>query len=244
MRSAWRLPGWSFLAPWATDTQTPSSAASCNLAAWPSWLRHSPGSCLHSPAARSVDERGDSEPEETTRPSAHCQASGAGRRQRLRHAGPLRAAANCDPSRAPPAASRRPSHRNSQEAALMDLSHGNVWLPTPSLGAGLQRLVRGRAEDGAWVRSTVIGVLALTAILYLWGLDRNGYANEYYAIAVQAGTQSWKAFLVGALDAGSFITVDKPPASLWLLALSGRIFGFSSWSMLAPEAMLGVATVG
>lgn len=86
-------------------------------------------------------------------------------------------------------------------------------------------------------------LLVGTAAAYLWNLDRNGWANTYYATAVQAGVRSWKAFFFGSLDAGNFITVDKPPVSLWLMELSGRIFGFSSWSMLVPEALLGVASV-
>ncbi|HEY3558850.1 MAG TPA: glycosyltransferase family 39 protein [Kribbella sp.] len=88
------------------------------------------------------------------------------------------------------------------------------------------------------------GLLALTAIAYLWGLSRNGYANEYYAAAVQSGSTSWKAWFFGSFDASSFITVDKTPASLWVMGLSGRIFGFNSWSMLVPEALMGVASVG
>src|SRR5207237_8490117 len=51
------------------------------------------------------------------------------------------------------------------------------------------------------------------------------------------------AFFFGSFDAGNFITVDKPPAALWLMELSGRIFGVSSWSLLLPQALLGVATV-
>jgi 4-amino-4-deoxy-L-arabinose transferase-like glycosyltransferase len=88
------------------------------------------------------------------------------------------------------------------------------------------------------------GLLVLTAIAYLWGLSKNGYANEYYAAAVQAGSTSWKAWFFGALDASSFITVDKTPASLWVMGLSGRIFGFNTWSMLVPQALMGVASVG
>ncbi|MGW6280860.1 ArnT family glycosyltransferase [Kribbella sp. NPDC055071] len=88
------------------------------------------------------------------------------------------------------------------------------------------------------------GLLALTAIAYLWGLSKNGYANEYYAAAVQAGSTSWKAWFFGALDSSSFITVDKTPGSLWIMGLSGRIFGFSTWSMLIPQALMGVASVG
>jgi 4-amino-4-deoxy-L-arabinose transferase-like glycosyltransferase len=115
----------------------------------------------------------------------------------------------------------------------------------PAAPAGRVRaLVLGRAGDPAWVRPALLGVLAMTAVLYVWGLGRNGDGNDFYAAAVLAGTQSWRAFFFGAFDAGGFITVDKPPASLWLMALSGRLFGFSSWSILLPEALLGVASVG
>ncbi|NTY59786.1 glycosyltransferase family 39 protein [Mycolicibacterium sphagni] len=94
-----------------------------------------------------------------------------------------------------------------------------------------------------WVRPALLTLLALTAVLYLWGLGGAGWANDYYAAAVQAGTQSWKALLFGSLDAGNAITVDKPPASLWVMALSGRLFGFGTLSMLVPEALMGVASV-
>jgi 4-amino-4-deoxy-L-arabinose transferase-like glycosyltransferase len=81
-------------------------------------------------------------------------------------------------------------------------------------------------------------------VLYVAGLSRSGYANDFYAAAVQAGTKSWKAFLFGSMDSSNFITVDKTPASLWVMELSGRAFGFSSWSLLAPQALEGVAAVG
>jgi 4-amino-4-deoxy-L-arabinose transferase-like glycosyltransferase len=83
----------------------------------------------------------------------------------------------------------------------------------------------------------------LTALAYIWDLSASGYANSFYAAAVQAGTKSWKALFFGSLDSSNFITVDKPPASLWVMAISGRIFGFSSWSMLIPQALEGVAAV-
>lgn len=94
-----------------------------------------------------------------------------------------------------------------------------------------------------WVRPALGLLLAVTAVLYLWGLEAAGWANEYYAAAVQAGTQSWKALLFGSIDAGNAITVDKPPAALWVMALSGRLFGFGTLSMLVPQALMGVASV-
>jgi 4-amino-4-deoxy-L-arabinose transferase-like glycosyltransferase len=99
------------------------------------------------------------------------------------------------------------------------------------------------APDPAWTKPALAGLLVLTAVAYLWDIGRNGFGNTFYAAAVQAGTKSWKAFFFGSFDWSNYITVDKPPASLWIMELSGRIFGFSSWSMLAPEALLGVASV-
>src|SRR6201996_5287305 len=107
----------------------------------------------------------------------------------------------------------------------------------------LRSLVRGRTEDPAWARPLLIALLALTAISYLIDLTASGYANSFYAAAVQAGTKSWKAFFFGSIDSSNFITVDKPPASLWVMELSGRLFGFSSGSILVPQALEGVAAV-
>ena len=83
----------------------------------------------------------------------------------------------------------------------------------------------------------------LAAILNTWDLSRNGMANDFYAAAVKSGTVSWKALIFASLDPGSFITVDKPPVAIWVQALSGRLLGFSSWSMLLPQALAGVVIV-
>ena len=107
----------------------------------------------------------------------------------------------------------------------------------------IARLLRG-PEDPAWARPALLALLAATAALYLVGLSRNGWANAFYAAAVQAGTKSWKAFFFGSFDSANFITVDKPPASLWVMEISARIFGLNSWSLLVPQALEGVATVG
>ncbi len=113
----------------------------------------------------------------------------------------------------------------------------------PPRRRGLRRAVLGPSGQPTWVRPSVLALLAATALLYLWDLGASGNANDFYAAAVQAGTKSWKAMFFGSLDSGNFITVDKPPASLWPMELAGRIFGFSSWSMLVPQALMGVAAV-
>ncbi len=107
-----------------------------------------------------------------------------------------------------------------------------------------QRLWQGREEDPAWARPALLGLLAATAALYLWDLTANGWANSFYSAAAQAGSQSWEAFLFGSSDAGNSITVDKPPASLWVMAPSVRVFGLSSLSILLPQVLMGVTTVG
>ena len=92
-------------------------------------------------------------------------------------------------------------------------------------------------------RWPVLVLLAATAVLYLWNLSASGWGNSFYAAAAQAGAKSWKALLFGSLDAGNAITVDKPPAAMWVMGLSARIFGVNSWSVLAPQALMGVASV-
>ena len=101
-----------------------------------------------------------------------------------------------------------------------------------------------RRATPAWVRPALLALLAATAVLYLWDLGASGWANSFYSAAVQAGTKSWKAMFFGSSDSSNFITVDKPPAFLWPMEISARIFGLNSWSMLAPQALEGVATVG
>ncbi|MGW6743110.1 ArnT family glycosyltransferase [Streptomyces sp. NPDC055025] len=105
------------------------------------------------------------------------------------------------------------------------------------------RFWRGRPEDARWVRPVLLAVLLATALLQLWDLSASGYANSFYSAAVQAGGESWKAFFFGSSDAANSITVDKPPAALWPMALSVRLFGLGSWQILVPEVLMGVGTV-
>ncbi len=106
--------------------------------------------------------------------------------------------------------------------------------PHPEHGAPAAR------QDRKW---PILVLLAATAVLYLWDLSASGWGNSFYAAAAQAGAQSWKAWLFGSLDAGNAITVDKPPAAMWVMGLSARIFGVNSWAILAPQALMGVASV-
>ncbi|MFF0624685.1 ArnT family glycosyltransferase [Streptomyces sp. NPDC004296] len=136
-----------------------------------------------------------------------------------------------------------------ERAAADDVSAGGPGNgPGSASGAAArgfaQRVVRGRPEDPRWARPALLALLAVTAALYLWDLSASKYANQFYSAAVQAGSVSWKAFFFGSSDAANAITVDKPPASLWPMELSVRLFGLNSWAVLVPEALMGVAAVG
>ena len=93
-------------------------------------------------------------------------------------------------------------------------------------------------------RPELLLLLALAAALNLWSLDTNGWANDYYSAAVRSMTESWHNLLFGSFDPAGVMTVDKPPLALWVQALSARAFGLSSWSILVPQAVMGVAAVG
>ncbi len=97
--------------------------------------------------------------------------------------------------------------------------------------------------DPRWARPALAALLTGTGLLYLVGLGASGWANAFYSAAVQAGSHSWKAWFFGSFDSSNFITVDKPPAALWVMGLVARVFGVSSWSILVPEALAGVGTV-
>ena len=118
------------------------------------------------------------------------------------------------------------------------MSTSSISLPT-SVG----RRARARGGALAWPPPELAALLALAAVLYLWGLGRNGLANEYYSAAVRSMTESWHAFVYGSFDTSGVMTVDKPPLALWVQALSARVFGFSSWSMLVPQALMGMGSV-
>ena len=123
--------------------------------------------------------------------------------------------------------------------------------PVGSRRGGTHLLTRAKAvtlghtstANPRWYSPARATLLLTTLVAYVWSLGASGWANAYYSAAVQAGASSWKAWFFGSFDAANAITVDKPPASLWVMGLSARIFGVSSWSILVPEALMGVATV-
>ncbi|MET7452174.1 glycosyltransferase family 39 protein [Streptomyces sp. NPDC005574] len=115
-----------------------------------------------------------------------------------------------------------------------------------SAGGGLaarsRRLFTGAPEDPRWARPVLWAVLVLATALYAWNLT-SITGNSFYDAAVYSGTRSWKAFFYGALDSGSFITVDKPPFALWVMGLSARVLGYGTWQLALPMVALGTGSV-
>lgn len=101
----------------------------------------------------------------------------------------------------------------------------------------------GASPRPRWEWPAFAVLLLGTGVLYLWNLSINGWANSFYSAAIQAGSKSWEAWFFGSSDAANSITVDKPPMSLWIPGIAVRIFGLNSWSIIVPQALMGVASV-
>jgi 4-amino-4-deoxy-L-arabinose transferase-like glycosyltransferase len=56
-------------------------------------------------------------------------------------------------------------------------------------------------------------------------------------------TSSWHNFFFVSFDPGGFISIDKPPVSMWIEAANVRLLGLNSWGLLLPGALAGAATV-
>src|SRR5450755_72271 len=94
-----------------------------------------------------------------------------------------------------------------------------------------------------WYGPALCVVLLLALFLDLFRLGQRGYSNLYYAAAVRSMLLNWHNFFFVSLDPGGFVTIDKPPVGFWLQVLSAKIFTFSAWSILLPQALAGVCSV-
>lgn len=114
-----------------------------------------------------------------------------------------------------------------------------------STGTPRRRTDRSAVSARRFAEPVGVAVLLIaTLVAYLCNLSANGWANSFYSAAIQAGSQSWKAWFFGSSDAANSITVDKPPMSLWIPGIAVRIFGLNSWSILVPQVLMAVASVG
>ena len=60
------------------------------------------------------------------------------------------------------------------------------------------------------------------------GAGQNGWGAEYYTAAVRSMAINWHNFFYCAFDPTGFISVDKPPVSLWIQVAGVKLFGSSS----------------
>jgi 4-amino-4-deoxy-L-arabinose transferase-like glycosyltransferase len=126
---------------------------------------------------------------------------------------------------------------------MSSFQESQAAVPAPTTTALPRPWARERAFALRLPHPELIGLVALAGTLNLWALSRDGWANDYYSAAVRSMSSSWHNFLFGSLDASGVMTVDKPPLALWIQALSVRVFGYHSLSILVPQALIGMATV-
>src|SRR5262249_43860244 len=91
-------------------------------------------------------------------------------------------------------------------------------------------------DQPRWARPALLALAAVAGVLYAWGI-RNDQLHVYYAPAVKSMSESWRAFLYGGYDPAASITLDKLPGAFQVEALSARIFGFNTWSVLMPQVI-------
>ena len=111
----------------------------------------------------------------------------------------------------------------------------------PAAGQFPKTAVLRRDADLWWWAG--IAVLAVgSGALYLWGIA-DGARSEYYAAIAKSMSMSWHNFLFGAVDPSGTVSVDKIPGSFWLMALSVKLFGVSTWAVLLPNGLASASTV-
>ncbi|QEH37394.1 hypothetical protein OJF2_59850 [Aquisphaera giovannonii] len=106
-----------------------------------------------------------------------------------------------------------------------------------------ERIGSGRGRPGAAVLAGWAAVLLVAAGIRLWGLEKNGYGNPYYAAAARSMLVNPTNFFFASFDPGGFVTVDKPPLALWIQAASAGLFGYGGTSLIVPQAIMGASTV-
>ena len=89
----------------------------------------------------------------------------------------------------------------------------------------------------------LIFMLLLSAVLNFVNLGIEGYGNTFYAAGVKSMVMNLKNFFFASFDPAGFVTIDKPPVGFWIQTISAKIFGFSGWSIILPQALAGVISV-
>jgi 4-amino-4-deoxy-L-arabinose transferase-like glycosyltransferase len=94
-----------------------------------------------------------------------------------------------------------------------------------------------------WHQIAKLAIVALSTFFIFYNVSVNGYGNTYYAASVRSMLENWHNFFFVSFDPGGFVMVDKPPLGLWLEALSAKIFGFSGFSLMLPQAVVGILSI-
>jgi 4-amino-4-deoxy-L-arabinose transferase-like glycosyltransferase len=100
-----------------------------------------------------------------------------------------------------------------------------------------------KKSKSLWQNQAWFIPLLVAVVLNFAQLNQEGYANTYYAAGVKSMLTSWHNFFFVSFDSGGFVSLDKPPLGFWIEATSAKLFGFSGWSILFPEALAGVLAV-
>jgi 4-amino-4-deoxy-L-arabinose transferase-like glycosyltransferase len=95
-----------------------------------------------------------------------------------------------------------------------------------------------RRGGSVWTWGLVLLAVLATA-LTVWGVG-SGSRSEYYASIALSMSQNWSNFFFGSLDPAGTVTLDKIPGSFWIPALFVKAFGFSTWTIILPNALAAI----
>ncbi len=100
-----------------------------------------------------------------------------------------------------------------------------------------------QARSSLWSRLALGLVMLVSLAMNFYQLGQNGFGNLYYASGVRSMLDNLHNFFFVSFDPGGFVTIDKPPLGFWLQTLSAKVFGFTAFSVLLPQALAGVLSV-
>lgn len=98
-------------------------------------------------------------------------------------------------------------------------------------------------QSFTWSRIALGAIMLISIFMNFFQLGANGFGNLYYAAGVKSMGDSLHNFFFVSFDPGGFVTIDKPPLGFWLQVISTKIFGFTGFALLFPQALAGVLSV-
>ena len=137
-----------------------------------------------------------------------------------------------------------PLDRPEHAARAVDATPGRVRRARSERSSRRTALQFWRSPDDqpVWARPVLLAIAALAALSYAWGMGSDTL-ETFYAAAVRSMSESWHNFFFASFDPWGTVSVDKLPGSFWVQALSVRVFGFHTWSLVLPQAVEGTLTV-